>query len=194
MFSQKRKPSEMNRFLHFPACMFLFLLLETAGCNSDHGLQSNDRDYSRPSLLSKDRSREKMESLSRIKVHGCRSSDLHLAGLVAVLSRSLQEAGRSERVILDKRRIAGVDLDVDVDVDVERSLKKDFFSPLFQSQGELDKEDLVRQINSGSVCDLLMNLQGLCGVTIGWFSYGFEINNGEPPELGFKNWYQLRTK
>jgi hypothetical protein len=186
---KRKKQSDMNKLISFPGFIFLCLLLSAStSCSSDSGRQSNTKNDSYPPLLSGDSLRKRMESMSEIQVRECLVSDLHLKGLVTVLNKTLQKAGRSERVVFDERQ--------NVDIDVEESLKGNFFSPLFQSQGSLDKKHLVEQINSGSVCDLLMNLQGLCFITVGWFPYGFEINKGdiEPSKLGFKNWYQLRTK
>lgn len=130
---------------------------------------------------------KKIQELSKLPVKGCTSSHLTLKGLVRLANDHLQKAGRIERVIIE---------DPALDVDVEKDLKANFFSPLYQSKEPLDREDLVSQINSGSLAGLLMNLPALCGVGLGCFEDSFLVTMSWTQDLsavGFNNAYELRA-
>lgn len=140
----------------------------------------------REKLLSYEAISNKIKSLSTLPIKGCTSGDLTLQGLARLLNAHLEKAGRIERVIVDPG----------LDVDVAELLKADSFSPLYRNKGMLDKEDLVKQINSGSLGDLLMNMPGLCNMGMEWYEDRFRVGSDwtqDTSAVGFRNWYKIKA-
>lgn len=126
----------------------------------------------------------RLKALSQIRVRDCTTADLTLRGLARVLNAHLEKAGMPERVLLDATQNA----------DVETEMKDPIFG-VVGAQESLDKEHLVKQINSGSVADLLMHLPRLCGTGMEWHADGIRITESawEASNVGYEPWYDVRA-
>lgn len=128
---------------------------------------------------------ERVKVMSGIRVRGCTAADLTLKGLARVINEHLAKGGLPERMLL----AAGQD------TDVEDEVKTHFFGPIYQRPEPMDKEHLVKQINSGSVADLLMHLPWLCGTGMDWYNDGIRITEShlDVTKLGYSRWYDVRV-
>lgn len=181
----------MHHSSRFSCCRLVRTLLSLAVCAlSFLGQASNGKDAGPAgSLLGWEAVKQKIDIVSKIQVTGCTAGDLTINGLARLANKHLEKAGRSERVFLEAAE----------DMTVEETLKTNFFSPLYESKDSLDKEDLVKQINAGSLNDLLMNLPRLLNLSMRWFEGGFVCTDSSPsidPVLMHKytpNLYEIRA-